>query len=138
MYKKTIILNLFFEKHDKVKDIASVLSVSSAYITKIVKTDARYADEKLARKNATVERHRKISHACVVRRRERKKDNDNYYILQMQHQQAIGELSSKKRLSNEKYRRWNSSAFIYCPTKVRYDFDTSLGRSSDVPKHIKI
>ena len=73
MDKKAIILNLFFEKHNKVKDIASVLGVSSAYITKIIKTDARYADEKLTRKNSTVKRHRKVSYACVMRIRKQKK-----------------------------------------------------------------
>lgn len=138
MDKKAIILQLFFEQHKKVKDIASLIDVSSAYITKIIKTDERYDTEKLARKNATVERHRKVSFACVMRRREQKRNDNNYYILQEQHRQAAYELSGKRRLSNEKYRRWNSSAYTYCPTKVRYNFDNSLGRSADVPRYIKI
>ena len=41
-----------------------------------------------------------------------------------------------KNLSNENYRKWNSSAYTYNPSKRRFEFDKNLGRSADVPKYI--
>lgn len=47
--RKATIVKLFFEKHNKVKDITSLLCVYSVYITNVIKTDVRYNAEKLAR-----------------------------------------------------------------------------------------
>ena len=57
--------------------------------------------------------------------------------MEEQHRQASYELSKSKHLSNENYRKWNSSAYKYNPSKHRYEFDKKLGRSNDVPKYIK-
>ena len=43
---KDKIFEMFYIKHLKVKDIAEREKVSSAYITKVVKTDVRYKTEK--------------------------------------------------------------------------------------------
>jgi len=137
MDKKDIALESYFEKHIKVKDIANLLDISSAYITKVIKADARYDDEKIARKNATIERHRKVSYACVVRSRERKKADD-YIFLKEQHRQAVYELSVRKYLSNEKYRSWNTSAYSYNNSKRCFEFKNELGRSADAPTYVKI
>ena len=48
---KEIIIDLFYIEHLKVKEIAENVNLSSAYITKIIKQDARYNSEKLYRKN---------------------------------------------------------------------------------------
>ena len=53
------------------------------------------------------------------------------------HNQASSELSERKYLTNENYKKWNKSAYNYNPSKKRYEFDSSLGRSADVPKYIK-
>ena len=47
---KESIINLFYNEHLKVKEIAKQLSISSAYITKIIKQDSRYMQEKDFRK----------------------------------------------------------------------------------------
>lgn len=57
--------------------------------------------------------------------------------MQTQHIQASMELSKSKKLTDENYRKWNKSAYKYNPSKHRYEFDESLGRSYDVPKYIK-
>ena len=48
---KEKIINLFYFEHLKVKNISEQLNISSAYITKIIKTDNRYVEEKQFRKN---------------------------------------------------------------------------------------
>ena len=50
MDNKEKIKELYFLQHLKTKDIADVLHISSSYITKIIKQDSRYVDEKEERK----------------------------------------------------------------------------------------
>ena len=57
--------------------------------------------------------------------------------MQAQHNQAVSELSKSTHLTNENYRKWNIGAYLYNPSKKRYEFDNTLGRSYDVPKYIK-
>lgn len=134
---KENITYLFYKEHLKVKEIAEKESVSSAYVTKVVKQDARYFEEKSFRKKES-KAHRKIAQNYYIKnKREIKKIEDNYSIVQSQHEQATRELSKSKHLSNENYRRWNNSAYKYNPSKRRFEFDSSLGRSADVPKYIK-
>ena len=72
----------------------------------------------------------------IKNKREKQRIEDNYSALQAQHAQASRELSKSKHLSNENYRKWNSSAYTYNPSKRRFEFDKNLGRSADVPKYI--
>ena len=57
--------------------------------------------------------------------------------MQLQHRQDSKELSKSGHLSNENYRKFNYSAYKYNPSKRRYEFDNTLGRSYAVPKYIK-
>ena len=55
------------------------------------------------------------------------------------HEQDAMELSKGKYLTNENYRKWNKTAYKYNSEKRRYEFkEHELGRSSDVPKIIKV
>lgn len=134
---KENIVDLFYNKHLKVKEIAEIENTSSAYITKVIKQDDRYIQEKEYRK-AISENNRKVAQNKFVKtKRETKRSEDNYEFVKSQHRQATSELSKSKHLSNENYRKWNYSAYHYNPFKKRYEFDENLGRSYDVPKYIK-
>ena len=134
---KENIINLFYIEHLKVKEISEIVNVSSAYITKVIKQDARYIQEKEYRKSASKEKRKIAQKTFIKNKREKQRIDDNYSIVQCQHEQATRELSKSKHLSNENYRRWNYSAYKYNPSKRRYEFDSSLGRAADVPKYIK-
>ena len=134
---KEKILNLFYIEHLKVKEIAENTNVSSAYITKVIKKDTRYKKEKEFRKNKSKEKRKIDQNNFVKKKREIKQVEDNYEFVETQHIQAVMELSKCKRLSDENYRKWNKSAYNYNPSKHRYEFDKTLGRSYDVPKYIK-
>lgn len=134
---KENILNLFYIEHLKVKEISVIVNTSSAYITKIVKQDTRYLQEKEYRKSISNAKRKVAQNNFVKNKRENKKIEDNYSIVQFQHEQATRELSKSKHLSNESYRKWNYSAYKYNPSKKRYEFNDILGRSYDVPKYIK-
>jgi len=134
---KENILNLFYIEHLKVKEISAIVNTSSAYITKIIKQDTRYMQEKEYRKSISNDKRKVAQNNFVKNKRENKKIEDNYSIVQFQHEQATRELSKAKHLSNESYRKWNYSAYKYNPSKKRYEFNDTLGRSYDVPKYIK-
>ena len=134
---KESIIDLFYIEHLKVKEIAMKENTSSAYITKIIKQDDRYMEEKEYRK-AISKSKRKISQNNFIKnKREKKKIEDNYSFVIAQHKKASKELSKSTYLTNESYRKWNYSAYKYNPSKKRYEFKENLGRSSDVPKYIK-
>lgn len=134
---KENILTLFYIEHLKVKEIAKKENSSSSYITKIIKQDYRYAKEKNYRKHISQEKRKTSQNNFIKAKREKQRIEDNYSFVQAQHEQAIQELSKSSHLTDENYRKWNYSAYKYNPSKKRYEFDSTLGRSYDVPKYIK-
>lgn len=135
--KKDKIIELFFINHLSVKEIADSVGTSSAYITKVVKTDNRYIQEKQYRKEKSREKRKQDKTSFMKNKREQKRIDDNYSFVQAQHYQASRELSKSRHITNETYRKWNSSAYKYNPLKKRYEFDEKLGRAADIPKFIK-
>ena len=135
--KKNKIIELFFINHLSIKEIANIVDTSSAYITKIIKTDERYVMEKQYRKEKSKEKRKQDKNNFMKNKREQKRIDDNYSFVQAQHYQATRELSKSRHITNETYRKWNSSAYKYNPLKKRYEFDEKLGRASDIPKYIK-
>ena len=135
---KEITLNLFYNEHLSVKEIAVKLKTSSAYITKIIKQDDRYVQEKEFRKNISKEKRKVSQNKFMKNKREKKRIEDNYEALKSKHDQASKELSKSSYLTNENYRKWNISAYKYNSSKKMYEFDSKLGRAADVPKYIKV
>lgn len=134
---KEKIIELFYIEHLKVKEISEIVNTSSAYITKIIKQDTRYLQEKEYRKNISKQKRKIDQNNFIKKKREQQRFEDNYATVQAQHEQATRELSKSKHLSDENYRKWNYSAYKYNPSKRRYEFDETLGRAADVPKYIK-
>ena len=136
---KEQIIDLFYNKKMSQKAISDELKVSKSYISKVVRTDNRYAQYKSEKMLANKKKHNKQIQTIVETKR--KELQFNYaaddLILKKMHNQATSELSKSAHLSNENYRKWNISAYTYNSSKKRYEFDEQLGRSSDVPKYIK-
>ena len=126
---KDKIIKCFYEEHMQVKELASVMNTSEAYITKVIKQDKRYSNEKAFRKNLAYEKRKKAQNKFIKDKREKQRLEDNYLAIKAEHNQAVSELSDRKHLTNENYRKWNYSAYKYNPLKRRYEFDENLGRS---------
>ena len=86
--QKDKILNLFYIEHLKVKEIAEKTKVTSAYITKVIKTDSRYMEEKNFRKEKSKEKRKQDQNNFIKQKRENKRIQDNYEFVQSQHIQA--------------------------------------------------
>ena len=135
--KKNIIIELFFEQHLKVNEIAKNIETSSAYITKIIKQDQRYLEEKQSRQEVSKLNRKIAQNNFMKNKREQKRIDDQYSIVQAQHNQDAMELSKRGHMNNQTFRKWNSSVYNYNPSKHRYEFDEQFGRAADVPKYVK-
>ena len=136
---KDEILDLFFDKKMKQKDIAELLNIAKSTVSKVVSKDSRFITEKSLRKaNNKVKRNKDIQRRVEQNRKKVQfKNNSDDLILKQMHSQASMELSKRSHLSDENYRKWNKTAYNYNPSKKRFEFDENLGRSYDVPKYIK-
>ncbi len=134
---KENIIALFYLEHLAVNEIANIENTSSAYITKVIKQDIRYSKEKEYRRSISKDKRKTAQNKFAKNKREKQRIEDNYLFVKTQHEEATKELSKSRHLSDENYRKWNYSAYKYNPSKKRYEFDSRLGRSYDVPKYIK-
>lgn len=132
-----MIIELFFEQHLKVTEISKNIGTSSAYITKIIKADPRYIEEKKNRKEISKGNRKIAQNSFMKNKREQKRIDDQYLIVKAQHNQDVMELSKRGHMNNQTFRKWNSSAYNYNPSKHRYEFNEQFGRAADVPKYVK-
>ena len=135
--KKDMIIELFFEQHLKVTEISKNIGTSSAYITKIIKADPRYIEEKKNRKEISKGNRKIAQNSFMKNKREQKRIDDQYLIVKAQHNQDVMELSKRGHMNNQTFRKWNSSAYNYNPSKHWYEFNEQFGRAADVPKYVK-
>ena len=131
---KNKILKLYYEKHLSRKDIITKLGLSGRYITTVIKQDSRYMDERERRKLETkikaLERHKKSLN------QKREEDYAIHEQMRIAHDQAIGELSINKPISNIAFRNWNSSIYRFREKDKTYRLKRNITVGFDVPKKI--
>ena len=136
---KDKIVDLYFNRNLKQIEIANTLGIAKSTVSKVLQKDARFISEKNSRKLENKIKHNKdIQNRVETKRKEIQFEHKvDDLILKHIHRQATMELSKNSHLSDESYRKWNSSAYIYNPSKHRYEYDSNLIRSYAVPKYIK-
>ena len=137
MSKKDEIITLYFEKKMSAIEISKNIDVTQAYITKIIKKDSRYIEEKQRRKDITRQRHNKANKENM--RKVRKENSIANEVLKAQHYQASCELSGRKIINNRAFRNWNSSIYRFHERTKEYRVKEELKDkiSYAVPKKIK-
>ena len=138
MDKKEQILDLYFNKHLQQTEISNQLQVSQQYISKIVKKDERYKQEKDYRKSKNAEK-RKLYQMEYQKNYIRKKDNDiAFEALQAQLAQDAKLLSYKAHnLSTYALKKANSSIYEYDKNRNQYVMLKGIKASIDLPKRIR-
>ena len=111
---KDKIIELFFTEHLRPVDISKKLKVGMPYITKIIQKDSRYIQEKEARKQDNKEKQKtqKRIYAQNKREKERQEKQDYQKLLTIINNDNKF-LSTKKKVSDIKYAKWNRSAYNY-------------------------
>lgn len=134
MEKKCVIINLYYIEKYKIVDIAKKVNVSKQYVSKIIKTDSRYLEEKEKRKEENKTKQNQYRKDFM--KKKRKFHRDEGIMLKTMHEQASRELSSGRTISNIAYRNWNSSIYKYNEKRKSYELKKGITVSSDVPKTI--
>ncbi len=138
MEKVAMINELYFEEKKTLTEIAEVINTSVSYISKILRKNEKYNEEKEKRKNENLLKRRKVQKDLIYGKRKSNIDIE-YIKLKTQHEQASMELSKRSILGKDTLRKWCSSAYVYNKNKKRYEFDTkNLNKPSDFPSYIKI
>lgn len=132
MSNKEKIIDLFYNEHLKPVDIALELNVSNAYVSKIIKKDSRYHEEKSQRKQQNELKHKERT--IEYMKLKQKSNKDSYEALKAQLKQDAEELSYYFDISDCSFRKFNSSAYKYNAKKKRFEIDRKLTVSIDVPK----
>ena len=139
MDKKEQILDLYFNKHLKQAKIAKIVDASQQYISKIIKKDERYENEKSSRKSSNAEK-RKIAQAEYQKNYVRKKDKDIAYeqLLAQQRQDALELSYNSHPLSDYAFKKANSSIYIYDSIKNQFVMIRGIKAGFDAPKRISM
>ena len=139
MDKKEQILDLYFDKHLKQTEIAETINASQQYISKIIKKDERYEDEKNSRKSINAEK-RKIAQAEYQKNYVRKKEKDIAYeqLLAQQRQDAIELSYNPHPLSDYAFKKSNSSIYSYDSIKNQYVMLKGIKAGFNAPKRISM
>lgn len=138
MEKVAMINELYFEEKKTLTEIAKVINTSVSYISKILRKNEKYNEEKEKRKNENLLKRRKVQKDLIYGKRKSNIDIE-YIKLKTQHEQASMELSKRSILGKDTLRKWCSSAYVYNKNKKRYEFDTkNLNKPSDFPSYIKV
>ena len=138
MEKVAIINELYFDEKKTLTEIADIINTSVSYISKILRKNEKYNEEKEKRKNEKLIHRRKVQKDLIYSKRKNKVDIE-YIKVKNEHEQASMELSKRSMLGTDTLRKCRSSAFIYNPNKKRYEFDTkNLTKPADFPLYIKV
>lgn len=139
MNKKERIIVFYYEEKLNTIEIANKLKVTKQYVSKVIKTDSRYINEKTTRKLETTIRHRNQKKEFARKKRQSSKNERLDASMDILHRQASFELSKGRTINNRAFRNWNSSIYDYHDRakeyRVKKDFENKV--SYAVPKKIK-
>lgn len=135
--KKEEITILYFQEGKSLTEISELIGVSVSYISKILRKDSRYADEKENRKSNNLTQRRKKQKKLIYANRKSRIDLE-YAVLLKQHKEDTRELSKTSRLGDLALRKWCSSVYKYNNQKKRYEFNCENAlKPADFPSYIR-
>ena len=141
MTNKEKIIIFYYEKRLNTIAISKNLKVSEQYLSKVIRTDNRYNDEKNRRKQESAIRQKQRNINCIKKNRQIKRSNNEMLdgFIEIQHRQTAGELSGRKTINNRALKKWNSSIYEYHNRtkefRIKKEFKNRT--SYAIPKKIK-
>lgn len=137
MDNKEQILDIFYNNHLKQTEIAKIIGVSTQYISKIVKKDNRYEQEKEYRKKLSKEKREFYLKEFFKTYKRPKKYDDSYEQLKAQLKQDSLELSFVGGyISDLAFAKWNRQMFKYDKNSSDLVLKKNMVVSCDVPKRV--
>lgn len=138
MNKKENILDLYFNKHLKQKDIATIVGVSKQYISTVIKTDNRYNEEKQNRKDKNaINRKDYLKEYFKTYDRPKKEDNSYEQLQALLYQDSLELSYSNNNMNDYAFAKHNSSIY-HRDKKGNLRLNKGIKVGSDVPKLINM
>ena len=117
MNRNEFIIELYFIKKMKQKEIAKELNISKYIVSRVVTKDTRYEEEKEKRKQESINRHNRKKTESILKKR--KKMQDEYAILK-KHRAALHHVAGRSAIDQKKIvreqRRWIVTVWRARPT----------------------
>ena len=128
---------IYYNSHLKQTEITKIIGVSTQYISKIVKKDSRYEQEKEYRKKLSKEKRESYLKEFFKTYKRPKKDDDSYAQLQAQLDKDSLELSYNScHISDLAFAKWNRQIFKYDKNSSDLVLKRNIVVSCDVPKRV--
>lgn len=132
------ILDLYYNKHLKQKDIATAIGVTKQYVSKVVNADERCKQEKQTRKDENaIQRQNYMKEYFKSYDRPKKEDNSYEQLQALLYQDSLELSCSNSNMNDYTFAKYNPS--IYHRDKngnLRLNKGIKVG--SDVPKTINM
>ena len=130
------ILDLYYNKHLKQKDIATIVGVSKQYVSKIIKADSRCKEEKQIRKdNNAIKRKNYMKEYFKSYDRPKKEDNSYEQLQALLNQDSVELSYYCSNINDYAFAKYNSS--IYHTDKngnLKLNKGIKVGREYKIPK----
>lgn len=136
MQVKEVIIEKFYNEHQKPSAIAKELGVNPSYVTKVIKKDDRYIREKEYRASVSKENRKEAKREWIRNKRQNDYNKQLYEYVKMQHNQAGRELSYSKEISDLAFAKWNRGMFRYDKNSSGLVLNKGFKFAFDVPKRV--
>lgn len=138
MENRENILDLYFNKHLKQIEIATIVGVSKQYVSKVIKADSRYAEEKQTRKDENAIKRKDYLKEYYKNYDRPKKEDNSYEQLQALLYQDSLELSySSSNINDYAFAKYNLSIY-HRDKNGNLKLNRGIKVGSDVPKSINM
>ena len=138
MENRKNILDLYFNKHLKQKEIATIVGVSKQYVSKVIKADSRCKDEKQTRKDENAIKRKDYLKEYYKNYNRPKIEDNSYEQLQALLYHDSLELSySSSNINDYAFAKYNLSIY-HRDKNGNLKLNRGIKVGSDVPKSINM
>ncbi len=138
MENRENILDLYFNKHLKQKEIATIVGVSKQYVSKVIKADSRCKEEKQTRKDENAIKRKDYLKEYYKNYDKPKIEDNSYEQLQALLYQDSLELSySSSNINDYAFAKYNLSIY-HRDKNGNLKLNRGIKVGSDVPKSINM
>ena len=138
MENRENILDMYFNKHLKQKEIATIVGVSKQYVSKVIKADSRCKKEKQTRKDENAIK-RKDYLKEYYKNYDRPKIEDNSYeqLQALLYQDSLELSYSSSNINDYAFAKYNSSIY-HRDKNGNLKLNKGIKVGNDVPKTINM
>lgn len=138
MENRENILDLYFNKHLKQIEIATIVGVSKQYVSKVIKADSRYAEEKQTRKDENaIKRKDYLKEYYKNYDRPKIEDNSHEQLQALLYQDSLELSYSSNNINDYAFAKHNSSIY-HRDKNGNLKLNKGIKVGNDVPKTINM